>query len=238
MRQILALIMLAYTVAFSPLPITTRAKMAIFSSCQNDDSYDIPDNKRRSWITSAISAATTVTLFSSSSAVADEKFNLFQDKSCDFQISIPATWEKSEQTLSDRRSITFFIDPSSGEDKNLFFAALTPIRDDFTSLSSFGSVAQVAQTTILPRGEINLETTKSVMLNAESKKNAYFFDYKVTPPNQPETHYRTIFYLAQGATGGAGSVLATMTAQCPESRYGELKPLFNEIIDSFGKYEA
>ena len=48
----------------------------------------------------------------------------------------------------------------------------------------------MAQTTILPKGELQGETTKSVMLSAESRKNAYIFDYKVEPPNLPEVRMR------------------------------------------------
>ena len=52
----------------------------------------------------------------------------------------------------------------------------------------FPPLTQVAQTTILPKGKILDEASdiKSVMLSAESKKNAYYFDYTVTPPNLPE----------------------------------------------------
>jgi hypothetical protein len=45
---------------------------------------------------------------------------------------------------------------------------------------------QVAQMTILPKGQIAGEESDSVMLSAESRKSAYFFDYKQTVPGQPE----------------------------------------------------
>lgn len=70
------------------------------------------------------------------------------------------------------------------------------------------------------------------MLLAESKKQAYFFDYVTKVPQQPETHFRTIFSLAQGAAGGS-SVLVSITAQTPEASYGDMKPLFDEILDSY-----
>lgn len=97
------------------------------------------------------------------------------------------------------------------------------------------------------------------MLNAESRKNAYIFDYTVEPPNLPEvsmsslvatamafptihrtnacvfvisqTHYRAIFTLSN-------NVLVTLTMQTPESRYGEMKPTFDQMVDSFGKFEG
>ena len=115
------------------------------------------------------------------------------------------------------------------------FVAYTPVRDDFTSLGSFGSVEEVAQSTILPKGQIMGEETTSKLISAESKKNAYIFDYSAAVPGQPERHFRSIFTLAQGATGGAGANLVTITVQCPEGRYGEMKPTFDAIIDSYGK---
>jgi len=233
MLQLLLVAMITNIIAFSPPYHQTK----MLGGNLINLSDDLVDSQRRSWIKKVIALGTATTIFPKT-ALADIKYDVLQEQSCNFQISVPVAWEKSEQKLPDRRSITFYIDPSSGEEKTLFFSALTPIRDDFTSLSSFGSVDQVAQQTILPRGEVNLETTKSVMLSAESKKNAYIFDYKVTPPNLSETHYRTVFYLAQGATGGAGAVLVTLTAQCPESRYAEMKPVFDKMIDSFGKYNG
>ena len=72
------------------------------------------------------------------------------------------------------------------------------------------------------------------MLQSESKKNAYYFDYTSKAPNQPKRHFRTIFTLVQGATGGAGSVLVTITAQTLESRYdAAMQSTFDEIINSY-----
>lgn len=50
-----------------------------------------------------------------------------------------------------------------------------------------------------------------------------------------QTHFRTIFALINGATGGAGSILVTATVQTPESMYAEKKPLFDNIMASYGK---
>ena len=97
---------------------------------------------------------------------------------------------------------------------------------------------QVAQSTVLPRGKIQGEQTESTLISAESKKNAYYFDYTAKAENQPETHFRAIFSLALGATGGAGNVLITLTAQTPEHCYKELKPVFDNIIESYGKIKA
>lgn len=93
---------------------------------------------------------------------------------------------------------------------------------------------QVAQATILPKSTLaGKDDIESKMLSAESKRSAYFFDYYVKTPSQPQTRFRTIFSLAAGATGGAGSVLVSVTAQTPEADYESLKPLFDEIIESY-----
>lgn len=70
------------------------------------------------------------------------KLSTFEDTDYGFKMSVPANWEKSEQTLPDRRKIVIFMDPTSDK-KTLLFLAYTPVRDDFTQLSSFGSVDQV-----------------------------------------------------------------------------------------------
>lgn len=121
--------------------------------------------------------------------------------------------------------------------KTFVFIAFTAVRDDFTSLSSFGSVDQVAAQTILPKGKIAGEDVESAMLSAVSKKNAYFFDYTQEVPGvQPPTHVGTIFKLAQGATGGSGAVLATVTVQTTEERYQkDMKDVLETIMDSYGK---
>ena len=54
----------------------------------------------------------------------------------------------------------------------------------------------------------------------------YFF-------NNEKTHFRTIFSLATGATGGAGSVLVSITAQTPEADYGAKKSMFDDIVASY-----
>jgi hypothetical protein len=162
-------------------------------------------------------------------------FSVYQDNAVGFEIKVPAEWQKSEQSLPDRRKIVLFINDKldNTQEKDLMFVAYTSVRDDFTSLSSFGSVDQVAQMTILPKGQIAGRDSEGNMILAESKKNSYYFDYTSKSSGQPERHFRTIFTLIQGATGGAGSVLVTITLQTTEDRYHLLKPMFDEIIDSY-----
>lgn len=171
-----------------------------------------------------------------------------------FRVSIPAEWKKTSQTLSGRRKALFFTEDSSNEVgaiDTLMYIAYTPIRDDFTSLASFGSVDQVAQATILPKGELGGNADDSKMLSAVSKKNAYYFDYTTTPvvPVEPGSgsgaltkklkplHFRTIFTLLP-LKEGAGSTLVTVTMQTSEEKYEGLKGVFGEIVDSFEKVQV
>ena len=200
------------------------------------------DNSRRNFLGKAAATAVATTaavLFPTAQPAyaAGVDLEMIEDSANGFQISFPKSWTRNSQSLPDRRKIELFIDESTpaNEDKTLMFIAYTPVRDDFTSLGSFGSVEEVAQSTILPKGQIMGEETTSKLISAESKKNAYFFDYTAAVPGQPERHFRSIFTLAQGATGGAGANLVTLTAQCPSARYEEMKPTFDAIIDSYGK---
>mmetsp|Transcript_4613 Transcript_4613/g.6015 ORF Transcript_4613/g.6015 Transcript_4613/m.6015 type:complete len:262 (+) Transcript_4613:153-938(+) len=164
------------------------------------------------------------------------QLSLYRDENLGFEVKIPATWVRSEQQLQDRRKIVLFVNSAEPEDKNdLVFVAYTPVRDDFTSLASFGSIDYVGQATILPKGELAGLDTENQMIFSESKKNAYYFDYTSKSPGQPKRHFRTIFALMQGATGGAGSVLVTITAQTLETRYIDLKNALDDIINSYQK---
>ena len=100
---------------------------------------------RRSWIANTAGLATAVSCATllPTPVLASEMLETYQNDVLGFKISIPVGWEKVVQQLPDRRSITLFIDPKSGEDKTLLFIAKTPIQPDFTSLASFGSVDQV-----------------------------------------------------------------------------------------------
>ena len=102
---------------------------------------------RRSWIAGGAAVLTTTFIphvtQEAAAYSAAETFETYKDETCGFQISVPATWEKSEQSLPDRRKIVFFMDPTKLEEKTLLFVAFTPIRDDFTSISSLGTVDQV-----------------------------------------------------------------------------------------------
>ena len=191
-----------------------------------------PTTSRRQWL-----LGSAVALGLPSPSLAAAPMETFNDAKLGFSIQLPSDWKRTEQLLADRRKILVWTDPS--DPATAVFIAYTPVRDDFTSLGSFGSVDQVAQTAILPKTELldpNSEV-EATMLSATSQKQAYLFDYKQKVGSvQPETHFRTIFTLQQGATGGAGAVLVTITAQTPEAKYkSAVKQTLDAIIDSYGK---
>lgn len=191
---------------------------------------------RRSFVTKTAFALSSLPFFPTSSvnAADDAPTTLYEDKVNKFSIQVPSEWTKSEQELADRRRIVLFLDPNDKE--TLMFIAYTPIRDDFTSLGSFGSVESVGQMTVLPKGTIGLQESESKMLKAESKKNAYFFDYKQKVEDRPETHFRSIFTLtSQEKQGGSGSNLITISIQTPEDRYTDSKnkPIFDQLMNAY-----
>mmetsp|Transcript_28450 Transcript_28450/g.40253 ORF Transcript_28450/g.40253 Transcript_28450/m.40253 type:complete len:249 (-) Transcript_28450:103-849(-) len=226
----------------SAVAFTVSPSIATTSTINNDRSQSTSTQlhlERRDLLTSAalLTAGSLIAISDPPPAKAEEpptKYTLYKNENCGFQINVPSTWEKVVQQMPDRNEITLFLDPTSDR-KTLLSMAFTPIRDDFTSLSSFGSVDQVAQAVILPGGEISGQKIESKMISAESKKSAYIFDYTSKPPQIEDQHYRTIFALAVGATGGAGSILVSITAQTPESNYANLKSVFDDIEESYKK---
>ncbi|CAJ1962929.1 unnamed protein product [Cylindrotheca closterium] len=197
---------------------------------------DKSGTSRRELLVSAAGLATSSLLIKPSAVFAESSDNAlvkYVDEDCKFTVSLPTSWEKSEQTLPDRRKITLYIKPGS-EKKTLVSLVYTPVRADFTSLGSFGTADEVGQATILPKGEIaGNEGIDAKLLSAESKKGGYYFDYYQSSPGQPKTHFRTIFSLTAGPTAAAGGVLVSITAQTPESDYDSMKPLFEDILSSY-----
>lgn len=194
---------------------------------------------RRCFLASGVSAASAGALLpppqaNAAASPSVSKLVPFEDPKNGFSIQVPVDWVDSVRTLPDRRTIRFWADPK--DPTTFVFIAYTPVRDDFTSLGSFGSVEVVADQTIMPKGELaGVSDVDAKMLSAKSERQAYVFDYQQSVPNvQPMTHFRTIFTLQQGATGGAGAVLVTITAQTPEERYqSDLQPVFDDIVASY-----
>jgi hypothetical protein len=233
------------TAAFASLSSSSSSASAINGQC--DDAHGEATVSANNGISRrgvlresvfSIAAATILPSIASASGGGSD-FKLFEDKECNFKISVPSTWEQSLQKLPDRRKLVLFVDPASKDkkdsEKTIMFIAYTPVRDDFTSLGSFGSVEQVGQMTVLPKGELAGSEDESLMIKAESKKNAYFFDYLIKAGGQEKMHHRSIFSLSPTGTGGAGAVLVTVNVQTPEDSYKDVSSMFDAMMDSYGK---
>jgi hypothetical protein len=182
--------------------------------------------RRRDFIVPLLSAASSVCILplaAEASNVSPSDLTPYQDQNCRFEFLVPSSWKQKELQLPDRRKIILFT------------------VDDYTSLSAFGTVEQVGQMTILPKGGLlpldsEQEPPESKLLEAISRQNTYLFDYTVKVPGDIFIiHHRALFYLAQGATGGAGSILVTVNLQIPEEKYGALKPKIDLMFNSFTK---
>lgn len=140
-------VLLSFKVAAfgGPPTLTFRTRHAQSTTLRMKVADGVPLSSRRSWLSGVglvNSALLTQTAFPEFASAAD-KLETFEDPTLKFQIKVPSTWEKQVNTLPDRRKIILFVDPTSDTEKALLFFAFTPVRDDFTSLSSFGSVDQV-----------------------------------------------------------------------------------------------
>ena len=127
-----------------------------------------------------------------------------------------------------------FIPPSP--EGTSFFASTTPVRDDFTSLSSFGSVDQFGQAGVLPKGSLQGTGVESTMLSSAAKNNAYYYQYTVSQPDQPVRRLYSVFALLpseSAAQGGAGMSLVSITGQCFESDVKEQGGVLEAIVESF-----
>jgi hypothetical protein len=223
------------------------------TACSNGDSEgdlrrSAPMVRRRDFIVPLLSAASSVCILplaAEASNVSPSDLTPYQDQNCRFEFLVPSSWKQKELQLPDRRKIILFtVDNEENipeKEKTLMFIAYTPVRDDYTSLSAFGTVEQVGQMTILPKGGLlpldsEQEPPESKLLEAISRQNTYLFDYTVKVPGDIFIiHHRALFYLAQGATGGAGSILVTVNLQIPEEKYGALKPKIDLMFNSFTK---
>ena len=183
----LALSSIALVCAYSPFA-PAQSRKATIPSVESSETIS-----RRNLLESAAAVGASSLFIDPLGVNAEESAGglvSYEDATYKFSMLVPSDWEKSVQSLPDRRKIILYIKPNSGQ-KTLLFLAYTPVRDDFTSLGSFGSVDEVGQATILPKSTLaGVEGVESKMLSSESKKQAYFFDYLQKISTQPEVSRR------------------------------------------------
>eukprot|EP00631_Chrysoreinhardia_giraudii_P003771 CAMPEP_0197423982 /NCGR_PEP_ID=MMETSP1170-20131217/24002_1 /TAXON_ID=54406 /ORGANISM="Sarcinochrysis sp, Strain CCMP770" /LENGTH=210 /DNA_ID=CAMNT_0042951443 /DNA_START=65 /DNA_END=697 /DNA_ORIENTATION=- len=122
--------------------------------------------------------------------------------------SVPTEWTKlsdTTQSVVGGRRLVVYASPDD-TDWNVFLL-LTPIRGDYTSLGSFGTLDAV-QDTIIPRGD----GIDAQLISSASKSSTYVYEYTLAVPNQPKRHLKTIFSLV-------ADTLVTFNVQALEDTY-------------------
>ena len=134
--------------------------------------------------------------------------------------SVPADWVKLSGDPGGGRKMELYADPNNA-DTNAF-ALITPVRGDYTSLGSFGSV-EVVQDTVMPAApDITYDVIKS-----EAQTGKYVYEYIVQVPEQPKRHLTTIFMVVSDC-------IVTFNFQAKQSDYnGDVPGLAKTVAASF-----
>ena len=134
--------------------------------------------------------------------------------------SVPADWVKLSGDPGGGRKMELYADPNNA-DTNAF-ALITPVRGDYTSLGSFGSV-EVVQDTVMPKAEdITYDVIKS-----EAQTGKYVYEYIVQVPEQPKRHLTTIFMVVSDC-------IVTFNFQAKQEDYnGDVPSLAKSVSASF-----
>ena len=196
-------------------------------------SSDASGLSRRAVLLPALAAAIAGPVMPVPPALAAANLEQFSDTRYDVSFGVPEGWKARPQELPDGRRLVLASDPA--DETNNIFVAYTPIRPDYSSLGSFGTIDFVAATVIpqCPTGQCSFKNGDLVegrMLSSESIKDCYIYDYTIEQSRGPKRHLRSLFTIK--ADAGA-SILVGLTAQCMEDKYADLAPTFKEVIKSF-----
>ena len=149
------------------------------------------------------------------------------------KFGIPEGWTASQTELPDGRLIVTATDPSD-VDFNVF-CTFTPIRPDYSSLGSFGTIDYVAGT-IIPQCNgatcsfENGDAIEGRMVSQQVVKGNYAYDYTIQQKGGPLRHLRSVIGIK--ADGGS-SLLVGLGAQCLGPRYDAESATLKAIMDSF-----
>ena len=159
----------------------------------------------------------------------------YKDARYGVSMGIPDGWTATQNELPDGRRIVTAADPND-IDTNVFLT-FTPIRPDYSSLGSFGTIDFVANTILPQCGDISYACSFSKGDGIEGKmvsqavlKGNYFYDYTIEQKGGPLRHLKSIVGIK--ADGGS-SLLVGLGAQCLESKYGAESATLKAVIDSF-----
>ena len=177
---------------------------------------------RRHLLKRSLSSAAFLRLLRRPANAVENSFQTWTDSS-GASFSVPKTWERKETALEaslgsgPARRLVVFVNPLDA-DENAFIL-FSPVQPDYTSLSSFGNIENVAST-ILPPAEFPSE-----MIEMSSKKGNYNFDYVIEAPGEPKRHLKTIFCLVPS------KVIITFTSQTREVRYKDISDTAAETLN-------
>ena len=158
----------------------------------------------------------------------------YSDARYGVSFGVPEGWSAVPQELADGRRLVLASDPKD-ESSNVFIA-FTPIRPDYSSLGSFGTIDYVASTVIPqcgPLGECRFANGDGVegrMISQDEKKGCYVYEYTIEQSRGPKRHLRSLFTIK---ADGAASILVGLTTQCLESKNDELASTYKAVINSF-----
>jgi len=158
----------------------------------------------------------------------------YTDDRYSVSFGLPKGFVAQKQELPDGRRLITATD--QGDTDTNVFIAFTPIRPDYSSLGSFGTIDYVASTVIPQCGAngrctfANGDAIEGKMLEQTAFKGNYVYDYTIEQKGGPKRHLRSLFSIK---ADGASSILVTLTAQCLESRHASLAGTFKDVIESF-----
>lgn len=205
---------------------------------------------------SASAAAAVPPAFAAPSAL---KLEATSDGPYGVSFSVPEGWDQSTQRLPDGRKLSLAVGASfptartrrpphgvlspraDPQDKDANVVAVyTPLAPDYTSLGSFGTIDYVASTLLPQCGGTSCTLDKDgvtgTMLEQVTKKGSYVYTYEIEQLGQPTRRLRTLFSVL--LEEGRGKILFTLTGQAATTRFAELRPTFDAVVDSYSAKSA
>lgn len=224
------------------LPVQRRPEAGLrMSGGAGGDGGSEAQDPRREFLGKAGAAALSVALAGVASPVyakdaeAAAGLEKYTDKRYGVSFGLPAGWKATPNELEDGRKLVLATSP--GDDSTNIFLAFTPIRPDYTSLGSFGSIDFVGNTVLPQCGDISYpcsfekgDKINAVMLDKSTVGGNYVYDYTIQEKGGPLRHLRSLFTVK--ADGGA-SILVGLTAQCLEPNYAGMSATFKEVLKSY-----
>lgn len=129
-----------------------------------------------------------------------------------------------DTAISGGRRLTVYTHNTSGSDSNLSVVA-TGVTSDFTALTSFGSVDNVAKTILGSSGKG--VDSEMVAVAKRPADNAYVFEYKMRVRDGPTRRLLTVFSLQPGRW------IITLTAQAREEEWPDVERELRAAVDSY-----